>query len=78
MPQPSQLNIATSSLTRLVKEEKSYHKELEQQQARIAKLEAGEGGEDEDGNGEFVLAQEVRALVRRAQFFFLRAIRLTE
>lgn len=58
MPAPSQLSIATSSLTRLVKEESSYHKELEQQQARIAKLEAGEGKDDE--NAEYTLKQEVR------------------
>lgn len=57
MPTPTPLSIATSSLNRLVKEESSYHKELSQQQARIAKLEAGEGKEDE--NAEFVLKQEV-------------------
>lgn len=57
MPAPSQLSIATSSLNRLVKEESSYHKELEQQQARIAKMEGGEGAEDE--NAEFQLKQEV-------------------
>jgi tubulin-specific chaperone A len=57
MPAPSPLAIATSSLHRLVKEEKSYHNELAQQQARISKLEAGEGADDE--NAEFVLKQEV-------------------
>lgn len=57
MPPPSQLSIATSSLNRLVKEESSYHKELEQQQARIAKLEGGEGQDDE--NAEYTLKQEV-------------------
>lgn len=56
MPAPSPLRIATSSLQRLVKEESSYHKELEQQQARIAKLEAGGG----DENADFMLKQEVR------------------
>lgn len=67
---PSQLQIATSVLQRLVKEEASYHKELEQQQARIAKLEAkakakqdgngaGEEDDDDDGNAEFQLKQEV-------------------
>jgi len=55
MPPPSQLAIATSSLNRLVKEETSYHKELEQQQASIAKLEQGGG----DENAEFTLKQEV-------------------
>ena len=60
MPAPSQLTIATSSLTRLTKEEASYHAEHEQQKARIAKLEAelssSSGG---DENAEFTLKQEV-------------------
>lgn len=55
MPPPSQLSIATSSLNRLVKEEASYHKELEHQQASIAKLEQGGG----DENLEYTLRQEV-------------------
>ena len=55
MAPPSQLAIATSAVKRLVKEEASYHKELEQQQARIAKL--GQGGDDE--NAEWTLKQEV-------------------
>ena len=52
----SQLQIATSSLNRLVKEEKSYHDEFEQQEANIAKLEQG-GSNDE--NAEYTLRQEV-------------------
>lgn len=56
MPPPSQLAIATSSLNRLIKEESSYHREHEQQTARIAKLEQGGGG---DENAEFTLKQEV-------------------
>jgi hypothetical protein len=56
MPAPSPLAIATSSLNRLVKEEASYHKELEHQQASIAQLEQG-GNEDE--NAEYQLRQEV-------------------
>lgn len=55
MPPPSQLSIASSALQRLVKEEASYHKELEQQEARIAKLEKETG----DENAEFTLKQEV-------------------
>ncbi|KAF2753748.1 putative tubulin-specific chaperone Rbl2 [Pseudovirgaria hyperparasitica] len=39
MPPPSKLAIATSSVNRLVKEELSYHKELEQQESSIKKLE---------------------------------------
>jgi len=57
---PSQLQIATSSLQRLLKEEASYYKELEQQKARIAKLENQKPvPEDETGNREFQLKQEV-------------------
>ena len=53
---PSQLAIATSSLKRLVKEEKSYLEESKQQEASIAKLEQG-GSSDE--NAEYILRQEV-------------------
>ena len=56
MPPPSQLAIATGVVNRLVKEERSYHKEFESQQARIAKLEQGR---NEDENAEYVLKQEV-------------------
>jgi hypothetical protein len=43
----------TLSVLRLVKEEASYYKELQQQEARIQKLEPG------DENAEFILKQEV-------------------
>ena len=61
MPPPSQLAIATSSLKRLVKEEASYHKELQQQQKSVQELEsdASEEPADEEGNREFQLKQEV-------------------
>ena len=55
MGPPSPLAIATSVVTRLVKEEKSYHKEFEHQEASIAKLEQGGG----DENAEYQLRQEV-------------------
>lgn len=58
MPPPSPLAIATSALQRLVKEEASYHKEQQHQEARIAKLEA-ETGPDEDGNRDYMIKQEV-------------------
>lgn len=60
MPAPSRLAIATSSLTRLIKEETSYHKELEQQQAHVKSLE--EGGDDDDENADYKLRQEVSNL----------------
>lgn len=53
----SQLEITTSSVIRLVKEEASYHNELIQQGERIKKLESAQGGEDE--NQEYLLKQEV-------------------
>ncbi|KAJ5542958.1 hypothetical protein N7461_008961 [Penicillium sp. DV-2018c] len=56
----SQLEIATSSVTRLVKEEASYHKELQQQTERIQKLEAEATNEDE--NREYTLKQERMSL----------------
>ncbi|KAI6904309.1 hypothetical protein D0869_06882 [Hortaea werneckii] len=59
MAPPSQLSIATGSLTRLVKEEASYHRELEEQNARIAKLE--QGGDSSDENAVYTLRQERRA-----------------
>lgn len=54
MAPPSKLAVATSSVLRLVKEEASYHKELEQQEARIKKLESS----TEDDNAEYQLKQE--------------------
>lgn len=53
----SQLEIVTSSVTRLVKEEASYHRELEQQIERIKKLESNQ--DDDDENKEFLAKQEV-------------------
>lgn len=54
---PSQLQIATSALQRLVKEEASYYKELESQKKRIAELEKTDPSSDE--NLEFKIKQEV-------------------
>ena len=72
MPAPSQLAIATSSLQRLTKEEVSYHKELQMQQRRIDQLEKEQTEEtDEDrGNHEFQLKQEVRAQMTDFHFLF--------
>ncbi|KAI2473660.1 tubulin binding cofactor A [Annulohypoxylon bovei var. microspora] len=63
MPPPSPLTIATQSVQRLVKEEKSYRKELAQQTERVKKLETEiqNGGEGTDGNAGFVLKQEQQA-----------------
>lgn len=56
MPAPSRLQIATSSLERLLKEESSYHKELEQGKARVHRLE---GEKSTDDNAEYMIRQEV-------------------
>ncbi|KAF3216006.1 hypothetical protein TWF191_009169 [Orbilia oligospora] len=45
MPPPSPLKIKTSSVTRLIKEEQSYHKELASQKARLQRME--DNNEDE-------------------------------
>ena len=58
---PSQVQIATGVLQRLVKEEQSYYKEMDQQKARISKLEKGEG--DDAENMDFQLRQEVGTTV---------------
>lgn len=54
---PSQTQIATSALQRLLKEEASYHKEAESQKKRISDLE--EHNDDQDENRDFKLKQEV-------------------
>ncbi|KAF2268864.1 tubulin-specific chaperone-like protein Rbl2 [Lojkania enalia] len=62
---PSKLAVATSSVTRLVKEEASYHKELEQQAARIKTLELNKS----DENAEYQLKQERQALEETKNVF---------
>ncbi|KAJ9615195.1 tubulin folding cofactor A [Cladophialophora chaetospira] len=57
---PSQIQIAISSLQRLLKEEQSYFKEQAQQEGRINKLENQANGSDE--NHEYQLKQERKAL----------------
>jgi hypothetical protein len=55
MAPPSQLAIATGSVSRLVKEETSYHKELKQQETRLEKLLAST---EENENAEYQQKQE--------------------
>lgn len=61
MAPPSQLTVATLSVTRLLKEEISYEKELIQQRGKVTTLEneIKEGKPDEDGNREYMLKQLV-------------------
>lgn len=70
MPRPSQLSIATQAVTRLLREEISYEKELVEQKAKVIKLEneVKEGKPDEDGNRDHMLKQLVCFL---ASFFHL-------
>ncbi|MCJ1317348.1 hypothetical protein MMC15_002671 [Xylographa vitiligo] len=63
MAPPSQLLIATSSLVRLVKEEFSYHKELQGQLARIESLDEG------DENAEYILKQEKKGIEETKAMF---------
>ena len=58
MPPSSKLRVQTSALQRLIKEEASYHKELEQQESRITKLQSNPS----DDNAEYTLNQEVSDL----------------
>ena len=55
MAPPSKLAIATSAVQRLVREEESYHEELEQQKIRIQILEETKDSED----AEYQVKQEV-------------------
>ncbi|KAF3392649.1 hypothetical protein F1880_008581 [Penicillium rolfsii] len=66
MPPRSQLEIKTSSVLRLVKEEASYHSEAVEQAERIKKLENDKG---EDENREYLLQQERRALEETQKVF---------
>ncbi|RDL29939.1 uncharacterized protein BP5553_10566 [Venustampulla echinocandica] len=75
MAPPTPLAIATSSTRRLVKEEASYHKELQSQEARLAKLEADK---DEDENAEYQLKQERRAIEETRAVFPPLRIRITD
>lgn len=62
MPTPTPLSICTSSLTRLLKEERSYHAELAMQQKNLERLQTTAAAEAEgaaEENREFVLRQEV-------------------
>ncbi|KAJ5888753.1 hypothetical protein N7495_008794 [Penicillium taxi] len=61
----SQIEITTSSVLRLVREEASYHRELEQQAERIKKLEDQKDGDDE--NKEYLVKQENRAFEETKQ-----------
>jgi tubulin-specific chaperone A len=60
MPAPTPLDVATQSVKRLVKEEGYYHKELDNQKDRIAKLEKEIAAGSDDQNAEYILRQEVR------------------
>ncbi|KFY64075.1 hypothetical protein V496_03508 [Pseudogymnoascus sp. VKM F-4515 (FW-2607)] len=75
MAPPSPLAIATSSLQRLVKEEASYYKELEKQEARLKKIEAST---EEDENREYTLKQERAAIEETKAVFPTLQVRITD
>ncbi|KAI9738774.1 MAG: hypothetical protein M1834_008281 [Cirrosporium novae-zelandiae] len=60
MPPRSPLSIATGALERLTKEEKSYHQELKEQEARVEKVKGQP--DDEEGNKKYQLKQEHQVL----------------
>ncbi|EGU76014.1 hypothetical protein FOXB_13486 [Fusarium oxysporum f. sp. conglutinans Fo5176] len=63
MPPPSQLAIATSSVNRLLKEEASYHKEVEEEEAKVKALkEKIDSGANDDENASFMLKQQTKAV----------------
>jgi Tubulin binding cofactor A len=62
MPAPSKLVVATNSVKRLVSEEASYHRELQEQKKRVGLLQQNpDGGE----NAEYIVKQEVGPLLSR-------------
>lgn len=63
MAPPTPLSVATNSINRLLKEESSYRTELATQQRRVEELQAGGADEDDAGNTEFRLRQEVSTLL---------------
>ncbi|KAF9776976.1 hypothetical protein IL306_004761 [Fusarium sp. DS 682] len=70
MPPPSQLAIATSSVNRLLKEEASYYKEVEQEEAKINALkEKIDSGANDDENASFMLKQQQTALEQTKAVF---------
>ena len=64
MPPPTPLVKATSSVTRLLKDEERYRTELADQESQLRQLKSpgakDEGEDDEAGNREYMLRQLVR------------------
>ncbi|KAF5654263.1 tubulin binding cofactor A [Fusarium sp. NRRL 25303] len=70
MPPPSQLVIATGSVNRLLKEEASYHKEVEEEEAKIKALkEKIDSGANDDENASYMLKQQQTALEQTKAVF---------
>lgn len=66
MKPPSKLAIHSSSLQRLMKEEASYHEELERQENRLEKLKKGDS---DDENQEWILKQQQTVLEETRSMF---------
>ncbi|ROT36863.1 tubulin-specific chaperone Rbl2 [Sodiomyces alkalinus F11] len=71
MPPPSQLSIATLAVTRLLREEISYEKELINDKSKVVALEneIKEGKPDEDGNRDHMLKQLKQAVAETEKIF---------
>lgn len=67
MPPPTPLSVQTSAITRLLKEQESYKTELASQERRLK--ETGDGEEDEEGNREWKVGQEVCGVFCFVLFF---------
>ncbi|PHH67841.1 hypothetical protein CDD82_1066 [Ophiocordyceps australis] len=82
MPPPSSLAIASSAVSRLLKEEASYREELVGQEAQVRALEdkmaAAVNGEAGDGNEEFMLKQQRIAVEQTKAVFAPLRTRIAE
>ncbi|KAH7376079.1 hypothetical protein B0T11DRAFT_271559, partial [Plectosphaerella cucumerina] len=80
MVAPTQLSIATQSVTRLLREDISYQKELLDSQGKVATLEAEvqSGKPDEDGNRAHMLKQLQQSVVETQRMFPLMRQRISE
>ncbi|EHA57371.1 hypothetical protein MGG_09890 [Pyricularia oryzae 70-15] len=74
---PSQLSIATGSVSRLVKEESYYRKELSQQKEKLAK-EKQSLGPDADYNDNFMIKQMETAIHETERVFAPLRVKIDE
>ncbi|RPB19416.1 tubulin binding cofactor A [Terfezia boudieri ATCC MYA-4762] len=63
MPPPSALDIRTSSVVRLIKEESSYHKELASAKKSLEKMLAGEEPDEYELRQQRKVVEETKAMI---------------